>query len=45
MKKLHPSAWMRIVPIALANLVLAVGTAGAGGPAAHDMQLVGTNNL
>jgi hypothetical protein len=36
---------MRAVAIILANLLLVAGTAGAGGPAAHDMQLVGTNDL
>jgi hypothetical protein len=45
MKKLHLFASIRAVAIILANLLLVVGTAGADGPASHDMQLVGTNDL
>src|SRR6516162_4561932 len=34
-----------LVVAAAAALLLVTGTAGADGPAAHDMQLVGTNDL
>src|SRR5713101_1147779 len=45
MKPLRLFVSIRVFAITLASLLLVVGTAGADGPASHDMKLVGTNDL
>jgi hypothetical protein len=45
MKQSHLFASIRVLAIVQASLLLVVGSAGADGPASHDMKLVGTNDL